>query len=429
MTPPVGALGESGQPETIRVLLVEDDRDDYTITRQLLATNGARRFDLVWRTTLADGIRALGDSVQAVLLDLSLPDSQGWDTFLRVRQAAPQLPVILLTGLEDEAMGMRAVHEGAQDYLVKNHLESHLLTRAIVYAIERKRIEDRLASVVEELSRRNAQMVEDAALAREVQLSLMPRQFPAFPAGAVPAESRLAFSSFYRPSETVAGDFFSVFPVSPTEAGVFICDVMGHGMRSALVTAILRGLLEELKPQAADPAHLLSEIGRALGSVLHVANQLIFASACYLVIDSSTGLLRLANAGHPHPLRLRGRGRTAEWMVAPLPSFGAALGILPDVAYGNATWQLEPGDRLLLYTDGLFEATNSAGEEYGQERLMDAALRNGGLALEAVLPAVLAEVEQFAGGHPFHDDICALALGFGPPAGAPDSHAGENRQP
>ena len=155
--PAVGAGGGAPTDEEVRarrphVLLVEDNPGDARLVRALLASTGAG-FELEWAESLRDGLGLLaGDaSVDAILLDLSLPDSHGFATFERVHDHAPLVPLIILTGLEDEKLAVRAVRRGAQDYLPKNHLDGALLSRAVRYAIERRRADEALRLSEEKL--------------------------------------------------------------------------------------------------------------------------------------------------------------------------------------------------------------------------------------------------------------------------------------
>lgn len=126
----------------INVLLVEDDADDVLITRNLLSRAGPQRFQVSLADCLRKAVAQLDDAAfDVILLDLSLPDSQGWDTLTRMLGAAPEISIVLLTGLEDETMGIKAVQEGAQDYLFKGAIDPNSLARAIRYAIERKHSE------------------------------------------------------------------------------------------------------------------------------------------------------------------------------------------------------------------------------------------------------------------------------------------------
>jgi serine phosphatase RsbU (regulator of sigma subunit) len=393
----------------VNVLLIEDDESDYLIARRLLSRSAEPRFDVAWANTLESGLARVGPAVDAILLDLTLPDSRGWETFVRAYAGAPAIPIILLTGVDDEALGVRAVHGGAQDYLVKGRLDTYLLCRAVLHAIERKKIKDRLEQLVEELRIRNERMEADLSVAREAQLALMPRAYPTFPPGVDPPRSRVRFAHIYRPCRTVGGDFFSVTALSDTAAGVFIGDVMGHGMRSALVTAVLRGLLEELRAAAGNPGELLTEVSRALNALLRQPRELIFVSALYLVIDSATGCVSGANAGHPLPLVLPARAGGARPLEFPAPAFGPALGILEGHTYGVTNWRVEEGDRLLLYTDGLVELADESGADYGCGRLAAAATRHGGEPIESLVREVMADAERFAGRPEFEDDICLVA--------------------
>jgi signal transduction histidine kinase len=130
-------------PHTIHVLLIEDDEQDYAVTKKLLAATAPEQdFVLWWVDRLDDGLRTLGEGgIDVVLVDFALPDAQGWFALERIRARAPSVPIILLTGTDDESMGIRALKEGAQDYLFKGRTDGSLLVRAIRYAIERKAVE------------------------------------------------------------------------------------------------------------------------------------------------------------------------------------------------------------------------------------------------------------------------------------------------
>src|SRR6516165_4516007 len=173
----------------------------------------------------------------------------------------------------------------------------------------RKQAEEQLAAYAEALREKNAQLEEDLETARELQHALLPQHYPRFPSCASPAASALRFHHFFRSSSGVGGDFFDVFQISDSLAGVFICDVMGHGVRAALVAAILRALVEDLRARATEPARFLQELNQGLSQILKHTRLTMFVSACYLLADISQGELHYANAGHPAPFRVhRARG-------------------------------------------------------------------------------------------------------------------------
>jgi sigma-B regulation protein RsbU (phosphoserine phosphatase) len=410
---PVDAAREKFSPEEspIKVLLVEDNPGDARLIQIMLteAGNGLFRIETVER--LGAALRRLAQGgIGLVLSDLSLPDSHGLDTFAKLHAQAHQVPIIVLSGLNDTTLAVQAVHEGAQDYLIKGEVDGQLLVRAMRYAIERKRMSEQLAHYAEELRSRNAQLQADFNMAREIQEVFIPHQYPTFPHSASPEKSALKFSHRYIPAAEVGGDFFTIFPITDSTGGVFICDVMGHGMRAALITAIMRGLLEELTPVAADPGKFLAEINRSLHAILRRTEEPFLATAFYMVADATLGELRFASAGHPSPYHLRRKAGVAEALSSSDPRHGPALGLFEKSSYPACRTNLAVGDLLLLFTDGLYEATNAEGEEYGQERLLALVRKSLHHPTESLLHNVLADVQTFSGTSEFHDDVCLVGM-------------------
>jgi len=178
----------------IHILLVEDNPDDATLLQITLNEGPRGQFELVHVERLEAALKRLKEQTfDLVLLDLSLPDSRGLETFRRLHSQSPGIPVVALTGLDDETVAITAAKEGAQDYLVKGQFNRGLLVRAMRYAIERKRAETELANYARQLRLKNEQMQADLDLAREVQMAMLPQQFPVFPPGVAVKESALAF--------------------------------------------------------------------------------------------------------------------------------------------------------------------------------------------------------------------------------------------
>src|SRR3989454_3240413 len=170
-------------------------------------------------------------------------------------------------------------------------------------------------------------------MAGEIQKFSLPHQFPTFPHWAAPEQSALRFYQRYLPAAAVGGDFFDIFAITDTTGGIFICDVMGHGMRAALVTAIMRGLVEELMPVAADPGKFLTEINRSLHAILRRTREPFLATAFYVIVDIASGELRFASAGHPSPFLIMHKVGRVEPLKFCDPRHGPALGLFEKAVF------------------------------------------------------------------------------------------------
>jgi sigma-B regulation protein RsbU (phosphoserine phosphatase) len=274
----------------------------------------------------------------------------------------------------------------------------------------RKKAEEQLAKYAEELRKKNAQLEEDLETARELQNALLPQRYPRFPSSAPLEASALRFHHFFRPSSGVGGDFFQVFQISDSVAGVFICDVMGHGVSAALVAAILRALMEDLRAHVTEPARFLQGLNRRISGILKSTQLPMFVSACYLVADIARGELHYANAGHPTPLCVHRARLSAE----PLPLRGSkrdpVLGIFDDAEYHSSSCELCEGDTFLLFTDGLFEVEGVDAQYFDQPRLLESVSQLASLRADELCVQLLAEIQKFAGKKDFADDVCLVAV-------------------
>lgn len=266
---------------------------------------------------------------------------------------------------------------------------------------ERKRVE-------QELQRRTHEMETDVKMARQIQEVFLPRNYPVFPRG-VPAEaSSLKFAHRYVPAATLGGDFVDLLQLDDNCCGVLLCDIMGHGVRAGLLTALIRGLVEELGERASNPAYVLGEINRGLTPILQQTGQPVFATVFYGVIDTHQGIMRWANAGHPSPLIVHtGRG-TVEALVVADPE--PAAGIMEGFAYTSHQCECVAGDTLFGFTDGLFEAADASGAIFGLERLRGLVAQNSALPAGQLIDRTIAAVQSFSGRSEFEDDICVLTV-------------------
>ncbi len=265
-----------------------------------------------------------------------------------------------------------------------------------------------------ELSIKNSEMEDDLKMAREIQLTILPQQYPTFPKDGPGSESAFQFTHRYLPTGSVGGDFFTISALSETEAGVFLCDVAGHGVRSALVTAMIRALVEELKPLARNPGDFLTKLNGDLCAILRHTGTPLLTTAFYLAADWKTGVMLYANAGHPKPLHVRRQAGEVLQVVNASGKGQPALGLMEDAKYKSSEILLSPGDLLLLYTDGLIEVQSPNSDLYTQQLLQSAVQRSLNDPAPKLFDALLEEVREFSGGAPFSDDVCLVGMEVSP---------------
>jgi sigma-B regulation protein RsbU (phosphoserine phosphatase) len=272
-----------------------------------------------------------------------------------------------------------------------------------------------LAQSQKELRAKNLQMEEDLQMAREIQLTMLPQQYPVFPRCGPDSESAFQFTHRYLPTGSVGGDFFTVSALSETKAGVFLCDVAGHGVRSALVTAMIRALGEELKPLATQPGEFLSKLNTDLYAILRHSGSPLLTTAVYVLADWKSGVMVYSNAGHPKPLHVR---RLAGDVVPLANASGKSqppLGLMEDTRYQSSEIILSPGDLIMLFTDGLIEVQNAQDDLYSLQQMVAAVRSRLKLPASALFDELLEEVAAFSDEHSFADDVCLVGLELLPP--------------
>lgn len=261
-----------------------------------------------------------------------------------------------------------------------------------------------------ELQQHNAQLADDLSLANEFQQAFIQREYPTFPPGIPLSESAVELGHQYIPSGAVGGDFFEIFSVSLSRIGIFISDVMGHGVRSALIVATIRGLIEELGPFRYDPAAFLSHMNRDLSRIISHPGQTMFASAFYLVLDLTTGQMEWANAGHPTPIITSQNGTSERLESQDGITTEPALGLFPATNYHSHKMNLTPGEGLFLFTDGISEAENDEGDLFALDNLQASLKKHADCGTEELLEKLVADVRQFSGKDYFEDDVCLIAM-------------------
>jgi serine phosphatase RsbU (regulator of sigma subunit) len=378
------------------VLLVEDDDGDALLVEDLLAEtlHGAR---IVRSRTFAGALRELDANVDCVLLDLKLPDAEGLDTVVRLRTRAPDIPLIVLTGLDDEAAGAGAVDAGAQDYLVKGKVEGDQLARAIRYSIGRRQASD----AQHQLRLAEVQSHEVARLER----GLAPKPLI--------DDSSVWISSRYRSGRNRAllgGDFFDVAEAPDGRLRVLIGDVCGHGPDEAAIGVCLRAAWRALAVSELDGALVMGALERVLEHESDIPQ--LFATLCTIEIEPSQASASVMLAGHPPPLLIDGSAVSAIAHAGSGPPIGLVEG-----SWSPTQLELPRAWVMLLYTDGITDARQQGGSERvgidGLKRLLSdcmAADPEWRERPDRLLGELIARAEQM-NGEELTDDVAMLLIG------------------
>ncbi|MEU9085456.1 SpoIIE family protein phosphatase [Streptomyces sp. NPDC048357] len=411
-TPPVA-------PHTIplTLLVIEDDPAGGLTVPEILDADG-HRIRLRTARNLTEAERLLTPDVHCILLDLSLPDASARmagapavpgaaaagagtatavDQLSALRQVlriAPRHAVLVLTGEDDAERAAEAVRVGAQDFLFRDELDGRLLSRAIRYAVERKRADIAQYKLAE--SKLRAQ--ENARLER----GLLPTPLL--------EGSDLRFAARYRPGRSRAllgGDFYDTVRTPDGTVHAMIGDVCGHGPDEAALGVELRIAWRALTLAGLCGDDLLA----TLQEVLEVErpHEEIFATLCTVDIAPDGRRAGLCLAGHPAPLISR-PGRSAR--LLPYENSGPALGLLPKARWPRRQVELGGTWSLMLYTDGLIEGRIGEGKErLGQDGMVDMINRHleRGLSGEGLLEASVTEARRLNGGE-LTDDVAVVLL-------------------
>jgi CheY-like chemotaxis protein len=386
------AVGRAADGARLSVLLVEDDRADALLVEELIA-DAAVNIDFAWTPSVSDAEKALARKrPDCVLLDLNLPDANGIDALERICTADPAIPIVVLTGLNDEHFGVSAVASGAQDYLVKGRVDPETLRRSLLYAIERKRAE--LTSVELHASRLRAG--ENARLERGLQPSPLLLDDPG-----VDIITRYRASRAYA---LLGGDFYDVVQTPDRTVHVMVGDVAGHGPDEAALGVALRIGWRALTFAGLRGNERMHQLERIL--LTERPSNGIFATLMSLAFAPDSLRFNAVRAGHPGML-MHGNN-DVQWIE---PDAGPALGL------GAREWpvnelELPEGHGLLLLTDGLFEGHSGRGNErLGEDGLLELARSLATLPGPAFVDTLIGEVEARArtrGGHT--DDIAVVRV-------------------
>lgn len=390
----------------MRILIAEDER----ITRRSLQKQlEGWGYDVV---AVEDGVEAWEQfqrrQFDIVVTDWDMPHMDGRELIAHIRDSDQQgyTYLVMLTGRSETADRVAGMEAGADDFLAKPFDRNELRVR--VSAGERIiRLERKLAAQNEALQKANDRMKRDLDAAAAVQRDLLPKPLP--------ETLGARFAWHFEPCDELGGDILNVFPLNRRSIGMYLLDVTGHGVPAALLSVTLSRVLTTRDPgasilmsQNADaarvrpPRQVVEHLNRQFPMQTQGGR---FFTMAYAVLDTQTGVLRYANAGHPAPILARRCQAPEE-----LAGSGMPVGVLDEAEFEDYGIQLEPGDRLYLYSDGITEAFNSQGVMLGTARFISMIERTRTSSLATGLAACVEEVKRWCDTVPLEDDISLLAF-------------------
>ena len=375
------------KPEDI--LLVDDSAENLRLLTQILSGQG---YEV---RAVTSGQRALASALveppSLILLDIRMPEMDGYQVCRELKgcEATENIPVIFISALQDLQDKVDGFAAGGVDFVTKPFQPQEVLARVEAHLT--------LQRLQRELVLANRRYEQELKLAGDLQISFLP------PAPPQIAGYQIALT--LKPARETSGDFYDVFPLPNGAVGLLIADVVDKGAAAALFMALSLTLLrDQAVEHPLDPARVLREVNRRL---IAGTDGNRFVTVFYGSLDVGSGRLTYSNAGHNPPLLARAASRESPTYLS---RTGPLLGMLPEQAWQTSTTTLEPGDALVLYTDGITEAQGSAGDLYGMERL-EAVVREACLRSACeVQEHILASVQGFLGDAPQWDDIALMVL-------------------
>jgi sigma-B regulation protein RsbU (phosphoserine phosphatase) len=364
-------------------------------------------------------IAARKDPPDLILLDINMPEMNGYEVceHLKSDDRLRGIPIIFISALNEGLDKVKAFAVGGVDYITKPFHMEELHARVETH-LKIRRLQVELEETNARLAKANGRMSHALEAAARIQETFLPREVSRIPGA--------EFAWIYRPCDELAGDGLNIISLGGGRVGLYILDVSGHGVAAALLSVTLSRLLSP----PSEPSSILIRDGvdrerldiMPPAEVADRLNRLFpfdaatgqFSTILYGVLDVSTGEFRSVSAGHPGPLHLPADG-TPVMLERP----GFPIG-LADVAYEERSLRLATGDRLYLYSDGLPDAMDPAGERFGDARLLEAIGRVRSEPLAEGITTVLNEIARWQGTARPEDDISILAVELSVPSDCPE---------
>jgi sigma-B regulation protein RsbU (phosphoserine phosphatase) len=239
------------------------------------------------------------------------------------------------------------------------------------------------------------------AMAHRLQEALMPQQYPRI--------NNVGFAHKYTPAEAIGGDFFQIIGLDDDRVGIFIADVSGHGVRAAIITSIVKAVIDYIDLGNKSPSDVLKDFNSRFRSVLGPLTPQIYATGIFMMVDGEKRVLQAACAGHPAPLHIDKAQMTTQ-PIMDLDDCGPAIGFIGDPEYPMVERSLGVGDIVFGFTDGIYEVLNEDQEMFGLTRLEKLVGDNARLIPRDLIQKVIIETDEFMGSEQRPDDICVVTV-------------------
>lgn len=370
-------------------LLIADDQTDVLEALRLLLKNEGFTFDLV--TSPAAVLEKLkGADYDLLLMDLNYArdttsGQEGLDLLGHVKTIDESLPIVVMTAWGSIPLAVETMQHGVGDFVQKPWDNARLL-EILRTQVEKGRIR-RLAIRSRQVQERELQE------AQKIQQNLIPRSLPCLPG--------YCLSGRWQPARTIGGDSYDVLSFESDRFALCIADVAGKGMPAALLMSNLQAAVKAFASSQVTPRDLCCRLNRLL--VDNVSNDR-FITFFYGMVDGKKRRIRYVNAGHNPPMLLRKDGKLIR-----LADGGTVLGIFAELQYKESCLDLEVGDRLLLFTDGVIEALSPQNEEFGETRLLELLCDHASRPVDELTGTIMSVLSQFSRDE-WHDDATILVM-------------------
>lgn len=372
---------ESGT-NIVKILLVEDNPGDARLIKEALSETEKIRIQIKHVTRLSD-VKVCDidqDKIDLIILDITLPDVSGLETIRRAKDLAPETAIIVLTGVVDEELAFQSVKEGAQDYLVKGFVDAHVLERVIIYALERNQARLRISSLSKKLMRALTEIEYELEISAKIQKKITQEKFPEL------WEDKIGlYNSF---ASKVGGDIYDIKTLPDNRSMFLIADGSGHSLHASLLSVTFKLSLQHQLPKSNGPAELFNRINEEL-QPLFLDNMFFTAFAAWF--DPDKREIIYTSAGHPGQYLLSPK-RNA---LIKLKNDGIPLCIYTGAEYVHSSVPVEEGDKLVLFTDGIYEIFDSNGNKFGEEGLSAILKANMNLPAKEMKNKILETTKSF----------------------------------